>query len=67
MALYQRTQVGGRGSGHGVGVASELGRTSQWMAVEPGEEKAFDFSHHGKMRHWVRGRSEEEEEEEDNC
>ena len=29
-------------------------RTSEWLEVEPGEEKPFDFSSKGKMRHRVR-------------
>ena len=36
------------------GMASELSQTSEWMEVVAGEEKPFDFSSKGKMRHRVR-------------
>ena len=47
-ALYEKT----KGVSKAGGVVSE--RTSEWMEVEPGEEKPFDFSSKGKMRHRVR-------------
>ena len=53
MALYQSTQGDGRSHRHGVGVASELGQTLQWVEVEAGGEEPFDFSHDWKRRHWV--------------
>ena len=37
-----------------MGVADELGKTSEWMEVASGGEKPFDFNTHGKLRHWVR-------------
>ena len=46
-ALYEKT----KGVSKAGGVVSE--RTSEWMEVEPGEEKPFDFSSKGKMRHRV--------------
>ena len=49
-ALYQKTKH----SGSGMGVADELGRTSEWMKVAPGGEKPFDFNTKGKIRHRVR-------------
>ena len=49
-ALYQKTKRGGSG----MGVADELGRTSEWMKVAPGGEKPFDFNTKGKIRHRVR-------------
>ena len=49
-ALYQKTKH----SGSGMGVADELGRTSDWMKVSPGGEKPFDFNTKGKIRHRVR-------------
>ena len=49
-ALYQKTKQGGSG----MGVADELGRTSEWMNVAPGGEKPFDFNTKGKLRHRVR-------------
>ena len=49
-ALYQKTKH----SGSGMGVADELGRTSEWMVVAPGGEKPFDFNTKGKIRHRVR-------------
>ena len=52
-ALYQKTKQGGSG----VGVADELGRTSEWMDVAPDGEKPFDFNTQGKLRHWVRRRA----------
>ena len=47
-ALYEKT----KGVSKAGGVVSE--RTSEWMEVEPGEEKPFDFSSKGKMRHRAR-------------
>ena len=49
-ALYQKTKQGGSG----MGVADELGKTSEWMIVSPGGEKPFDFNTKGKIRHRVR-------------
>ena len=46
-ALYEKT----KGVSKAGSVVSE--RTSEWMEVEPGEEKPFDFSSKGKMRHRV--------------
>ena len=46
-ALYEKT----KGVSKAGGVVSE--RTSEWMEVEPREEKPFDFSSKGKMRHRV--------------
>ena len=51
-ALYQKTKTGIVGGG---GV---VGRSSEWMDVESGGERPFDFSTRGKMRHRVRGRGE---------
>lgn len=43
-SLYEE----GKGGGSGGDV---VGKTSEWMEVEPGGEKPFDFSSKGKMRH----------------
>ena len=53
-ALYQKAKQGGSG----MGVADELGRTSEWMTVSPGGEKPFDFNTKNKLRHRVSGAAE---------
>ena len=51
MALYQRSHE--TSFKQEVDADGGLDRASQWMEVEPGKERAFDFIHHSKRRHQV--------------
>jgi len=43
-SLYEKAKGGGKGG-------DVVGKTSEWMELEPGGVKPFDFSSKGKMRH----------------